>query len=476
METIFFPNHNISSERMTEFTSSLRGELILPENEKYEESRQVYNAMIDRYPAAIVYCLDVADVISCVKFAKQEGIITAIRAGGHNGAGLGVVDDGLVIDLSRMNGIRINPDGSDVRVEGGCLLRDIDHATSAFGKAVPTGIFSTTGISGLTLGGGLGHLSRAYGLSIDNLIEADVVLADGTLVRASEDSLPDLFWAIRGGGGNFGIVTSFLFQLQDVSFIQGGPMLWHLEEAEEIMPYYRDFILSAPKEIYCYFAFLTVPPVSLFPEHLHLKKMCGLIWCNVNAGSESDKALKHFRDFKTPALDYVGPIPFASLQGLFDALYPAGLQWYWKANFVKELTEKSIEENISYAYQMPTAQCTMHLYPINGASHQKSSSETAWGYRDANWSQVIVGVDKNPIHKEDITNWAKAYWAAVNPHSAGGGYVNFMMDEGTDQVKASYNENYERLSIIKAKYDPDNFFRVNQNIKPKSDESNNPHL
>lgn len=468
METVLFPKKSISIECIEEFTSSLRGELILPENEKYEESRQVYNAMINRYPAAIVYCLDVADVICCVKFAKQEGIITAIRAGGHNGAGLGVVDDGLVIDLSRMNGIRIDPDGSTVRVEGGCLLKDIDHATSAFGKAVPTGIFSTTGISGLTLGGGLGHLSRAYGLSIDNLIEADVVLADGSLITTSEDSLPDLFWAIRGGGGNFGVVTSFLFQLQDVSNIEGGPMLWHLEEAEEIMPFYRDFILSASNKIYCYFAFLTVPPVSLFPEHLHLKKMCGLVWCNVHGGSESETALKHFRDFKAPALDYVGPIPFASLQSLFDALYPKGLQWYWKANFVKDLTEKSIEENINYAHQMPTAKCTMHLYPINGACHQKLSSETAWGYRDANWSQVIVGVDQNPAHKEEITKWAKQYWEAVHPHSEEGGYVNFMMEEGEDKVKASYGENYEKLSKIKAKYDGDNFFSVNQNIKPKN--------
>lgn len=470
MGTVSFPKLTISEDAIEEFLGSLRGEVILSQNEKYEEARKVYNAMIDRYPAAIVYCEDVADVISCVKFAKQEGIITAIRAGGHNAGGLGVVDDGLVIDLSRMNGIRVDPDASTVRVEGGCLLRDMDHATSAFGKAVPTGIFSTTGISGLTLGGGLGHLSRAYGLSIDNLIEADIVLADGSLVKTDKDTLPDLFWAIRGGGGNFGVVTSFLFRLHDVSKTQAGPMLWHLEDAEEILPYYRDFILSAPNEIYCYFAFLTVPAVSLFPEHLHLKKMCGLIWCNVKGGAESEAALSHFRDFKTPALDYVGPMPFSSLQGLFDDLYPAGLQWYWKANFVKDLTDISIEENIKFAHQMPTAQCTMHLYPVNGACHQKSNADTAWGYREANWSQVIVGVDKNPAYKEDITIWAKAYWNAVHPHSEEGGYVNFMMEEGLDRVKASYGKNYDKLSKIKAKYDPDNFFRVNQNIKPNNNQ------
>ncbi|MEB2776639.1 FAD-dependent oxidoreductase [Algoriphagus sp. D3-2-R+10] len=468
MKTVSFPNRTISIKSIEEFISSLRGELIVPDDEKYNDSRQVYNAMIDRYPAAIVYCEDVADVISCVKFAKREGIITAIRAGGHNGGGLGIVDDGLVIDLSKMNGIRVDPNTNTVRAEGGCLLRDLDHATSAFGKAVPAGIFSTTGISGLTLGGGLGHLSRAYGLSIDNLIEADVVLADGSLVKTSEDSLPDLFWAIRGGGGNFGVVTSFLFRLQDVSNIQAGPILWHLEDAEEIMPFYQDFILSAPNEIYCYFAFLTVPPVSLFPEHLHLKKMCGLVWCNVGDGPGSEKALKYFRDFKTPALDYVGPMPFVSLQSMFDALYPKGLQWYWKANFVKNLTEKSIAENIKYAHQMPTSQCTMHLYPVNGACHQKSSDDTAWGYRGANWSQVIVGVDQNPIKKEEITNWAKEYWDAVHPHSEEGGYVNFMMEEGLDRIKASYGKNYEKLSEIKEKYDSDNFFRVNQNIRPKN--------
>lgn len=467
METISTQRvSSIDEQKLNDFRSSIRGSFISRQDESYEDERKVYNGMIDRYPLFIVKCRDVADVMSAVNFARENKLLTAVRSGGHNAGGLGVCDDGLVIDLSLMRGTRVDLKNNTVRAEGGALLGDIDHATQAFNKAIPTGIFSTTGIAGLTLGGGLGHLSRAYGLAIDNLVEADVVLANGTLVTASEKENPDLFWAIRGGGGNFGIVTSFLFKLSDAGTVYAGPMLWHMEDGEEILRFYKDYILKAPNSVYCYFALLTVPPVPIFPKELHLKKMCGLVWCNVGDLQKSTKAVDEFRNFKKPALDYVGPMPFSGLQSLFDALYPKGLQWYWKADFVKELSETSIRLNINFGYKLPTPQSTMHLYPINGAVHKMKKDDTAFRYRDANWAQVIVGIDPEPANREKITSWAKEYWEAMHPHSAGGAYINFMMEEGQDRIKSSYGENYQKLAKIKAKYDPSNFFRVNQNVVP----------
>jgi FAD/FMN-containing dehydrogenase len=449
------------------FKNAIRGQIILKGDAAYDTERQVYNGMIDKYPALIVKCRDVADVIACVNFGRDNKILTAIRSGGHNAGGLGLCDDGLVIDLSLMKGIRVDQKSNTVRVEGGCLLGDIDHATHAFGKAVPSGILSTTGIAGLMLGGGLGHLSRAYGLTIDSLIEADVVLANGKLVTASENENTDLFWAIRGGGGNFGVVTSFLFRMHDAGTVYGGPMLWHIADGEEMMRYYRDFILKAPNTIYCYFAWLTVPPVPIFPTELHLKKMCGLLWCNVGDPKKAEQAVTTFRNYKKPALDYVGFIPYTGLQSMFDALYPKGLQWYWKADFVKNLSDEAVKVNVKYGNLLPTPHSSMHFYPINGACHNKKNDETAWSYRDANWAQVIVGIDPDPKNKEKISSWAKEYWEALHPFSAGGAYINFMMEEGQDRVKASYRDNYDRLAKVKAKYDPQNFFRVNQNIEPK---------
>jgi hypothetical protein len=450
------------------FKETIHGALITAEDASYEEERSVYNGMIDRYPAMILKCRDVADVVAAVNFAKEAQVLVAIRGGGHNAAGLGVCDGGLVIDLSLMKGIRVDLKANTIRVEGGCTLRDIDHVTQQFGKAVPSGVLSSTGITGLTLGGGIGHLSRKYGLSVDSLLEADVVLANGRLVTASERENSDLFWAIRGGGGNFGVITSFLFKMHDAGTIYGGPTLWHLEDAGEIMRFYRDFILKAPTDVYCYFAFLTVPPVPMFPSEFHLKKMCALLWCNVGNLEKAAKAVQVCRDLKKPALDYAGPMPYAALQGLFDALYPKGLQWYWKADFVKELSDEAIKINLEHANKLPSTHSTMHLYPINGACHKKKNKDTAFSYRDANWAQVIVGVDPDSVNKEKISSWARKYWEAVHPFSAGGAYINFMMEEGQERIKASYRDNYQRLVKIKTKYDPGNFFRVNQNIKPSS--------
>ena len=352
------PGLAVEDQTFENLKSAIRGHIITQHDPSYEDERKVYNGMIDRYPSLVIKCCDVADVITSVNFARDHKILVAIRGGGHNAGGLGVCDGGIVIDLSLMKGTRIDLNANTIRAEGGCLLGDIDHATQVFGKAIPTGILSSTGISGLTLGGGLGHLSRAYGLTIDNLIEADVVLANGKLVTASEKEHRDLFWAIRGGGGNFGVVTSFLFQMHDAGTVYGGPMLWHIEQADEMMEFYRDYILNAPNEVYCYFAFLTVPPVPIFPAELHLKKMCGLVWCNVGDLDKAAKAVQVFRNFRNPALDYTGPIPYAALQSLFDALYPKGMQWYWKADFVKDLSREAIKINVRHGQKLPTTHST----------------------------------------------------------------------------------------------------------------------
>ena len=457
----------LNEATVEEFKASLGGELIQSGDKVYDEARKVYNGMIDRRPRLIVRCSDVADVIAGVNFGRQNELLIAIRGDGHNAGGLGVCDEGLVIDLSPINYTRVDPAAGTVRIGGGCTWRQVDHATHVFGLAVPSGIISTTGVGGLTLGGGLGHLTRACGLTIDNLLAADLVLADGQFVTASAKENVDLFWAIRGGGGNFGVATSFLFKAHAVHTDYAGPMLWPLEQATEVMQWYREFIVQAPENISGFFTFLVVPPGPPFPEHLHLKTMCGIVWCYTGPLEEAEGIFKPIRTFRPPALDLVGPRPHPVVQSMFDALYPPGLQWYWKADFVKELSDEAIALHVEYGSKIPTMHSTTHFYPINGRAHQVAKSDTAWSYRDAVWAQVIVGVDPDPANKERIVAWARDYWNALHPYSAGGAYVNFMMEEeGEDRVKASYGENYERMVAVKNKYDPTNVFRVNQNIKP----------
>ena len=432
----------LSEAVIAAFKSNLRGELIAPGDSSYDAARSVYNAMINRRPRLIARCADVADVMAAVKFGREQGLLTAIRGGGHNAGGLGVCDDGLVIDLSPMDYVHVDSRRRTVLVGAGALWRHVDHATHPFGLAVPSGIISTTGVAGLTLGGGIGYLTRRYGLTIDNLLAVEMVLADGRFVTANAKENSDLFWAVRGGGGNFGVVTSFLFKAQPVHTVYGGPMLWRMEDAAEIMRWYRRFIATAPNDIYGFFAFHTVPPWPPFPEHLHNKKMCGIVWCYTGAMKKAEKVFKPIRGFKTPALDLVGPIPHPALQSLFDRLYPSGMQWYWKADFVKTLSDEAIAQHIRHAEEMPTLQSTMHLYPINGAVRRVKKSATPWWHRDATWSQVIVGVDPNPANKDKVSNWAKEYWSALHPYSTGGAYINFMMEEGEDRIRATYGSNY----------------------------------
>jgi FAD/FMN-containing dehydrogenase len=449
------------------FRTGLRGELIRRGDPQYDDARKVYNGMIHKKPQMIVRCADVVDVIGSVKFARENDLLLAIRCGGHNAGGLGICDDGLVIDLAPIKYTRVDPAARTVTVGGGCVWGDVDHATHGFGLATPSGIISTTGVGGLTLGGGIGHLTRKCGLSIDNLLSADVVLANGEFVKANAEENPDLFWALRGGGGNFGVVTSFTFRLHPIDTLYAGPMLYELSETVDVMKWYRELIPGAPDDLNGFFAFLTVPPAPPFPEHLHMKKMCGVVWAYAGSLEKAEEAFGPIRAFKKPALDLVGPLPQPALQSMFDALYPPGLQWYWRADFVNEISDDAIAQHIRFGESLPTMHSTMHMYPINGAAARVGKGDTAWNYRDSKWAQVIVGVDPDPANKEKITSWTKSYYEAVHPFSAGGAYVNFLMgDEGEERVKKTYAGNYDRLARIKEKYDPTNFFRVNQNIKP----------
>ena len=457
---------DVMTTGVEELRAAVRGSVIGREDAGYDEARQLYNAMIDKRPALIVRCADVADVIAAVNFGRDGGLDTAISGGGHNGGGLGSVDDGLVIDLSGMRSVRVAPDGETADVAGGALFGDIDHATHAIGRATPGGIISTTGAGGLILGGGIGHLTRKCGLSIDNVLGADVVLADGSLVTANENENEDLYWGIRGGGGNFGVVTSITLQLHPVGMVAAGPMLWPLEHAADVLRWYREFLPSAPEDLNGFFAFLTVPPGPPFPEELHLQKMCGVVWSWAGALEDADSALAEARSLPGIALDGVQPMPLPVLQGAFDEIYPAGDQWYWRADFVKDIPNEAIERHVEFAEKLPTWKSTMHLYPIDGAARRVGPTDTPWAYRDATWASVMVGVDSDPANAEAIKSWTVDYWDALHPYSAGGAYVNMMMDEGQERVQASYQENYDRLTKVKAKYDPDNFFHVNQNIKP----------
>lgn len=450
-----------------ELEKNLRGKIILPTDPGYDEARKVYNGMIDKYPAAIVQCADEGDIVSCINFARQNDMLLAVRAGGHHAAGLGVADNALVIDLSGMKEIKVNQSEKTVQVQGGCLLKELDAATHEAGMVVPSGIFGTTGVAGLTLGGGLGNFSRVFGLSIDNLLEADVILANGEMVKASERENSDLFWALRGGGGNFGVVTSFTFRMHPLHTVYAGPMLWEMEEAEEMMAWHDQFLEQAPNELSGYFAFLTVPPFAPFPEHLHLKKMCGVVWCYTGDLNEAEKVFAPIRARKLPALDFTGPIKVPDLQTLFDGLYPPGLFWYWKADYMKDLPDEAIKLHLKFANSMPTRYCTMHMYVIDGAASTLEKTATAWNYRDAKYAMVMVGISDKKEDQDKITAWTREYWEALHPFSLGGAYVNMMMDEGEDRIKASYGDNYKRLTQVKGKYDPENLFRVNQNIKPQ---------
>jgi FAD/FMN-containing dehydrogenase len=447
------------------FAGNLRGKLIRNTDAGYDDARALYNGMIDRHPLLIAQCVDVADVIAAVNFARDSALPHAIRGGGHNGPGLGSVDDGLVIDMSQMKGVRVDPRARTVRVGAGCTTGEVDHATHAFGQAVPFGIISTTGVAGLTLSGGHGYLTRQYGLAIDNLLEADVVLADGSFVTASETENTDLLWALRGGGGNFGVVTSFLFRTSPAKILYAGPIVFEMSDAPAVMRWYRQFQAGAPDDFYIFLGLQSVPGTAPFPEEHWNKRICVLLVAH--NGEDGEAAVNEIRSqLPTPIIDWCGPIPYTGLQAMFDPFYPKGMQWYWKGDFVKELPDAAIEAHVEHASKGNDFSC-MHLYPIDGAVQRRQRGETAWNTRDATWSMVIAAVDPDPAGAEFIKSWATDYWTAVHPHNLAGAYPNFMMaDEGEGRIKASFGDNYPRLANLKQKYDPANLFHVNQNIRP----------
>jgi len=464
MSTTIPPAH-VAHQELSDF----QGRLIGPDDRDYDQARAVFNAMIDKRPALIAQCADREDVAKAIGFARDHGLLLAVRGGGHNGAGLGTCNDGVVIDLSLLKEIQVDPDARTVRVGGGCTWGEVDRATGDYGLATPSGIISTTGVGGLTLGGGLGHLTRKCGLTIDNLLEAELVLASGEAVRANASENPDLYWAIRGGGGNFGVVTSFLFRLHHVGTIVGGPTFWPVELATEVLSVYREFLPSAPRELNGFFAFHTVPPAPPFPEEIHLRDVCGIVWCHVGPEEEAAKAMAPLLNaVPEPLMHGVQPMPHAMLQGAFDGLYPPGDQWYWRADFVNEIPDEAVELHARFGARLPSMKSTMHMYPIDGAAHDVGRSDTAWSYREAHWGSVFAGVDPDPANAGAISRWSIDYHEALHRYSAGGAYVNMMMDEGEERVRASYRDNYDRLARVKRTYDPDNLFRINQNIRPTS--------
>ena len=452
----------------TTLAQSLRGRLVVPTDADYDDVRALYNGMIDKRPRMIARCVDTADVITCVNYAREQRLLVAIRGGGHNGPGLGSCDDGLLIDLSLMKSVRVDPATRTVRVEAGCTSGDVDHATHAFGLAVPFGIVSTTGVAGLTLGGGTGYLTRKYGLTIDNLLEADVVLADGRFVTTSAKEHPDLFWALRGGGGNFGVVTSFLFQAHPVSTVYAGPIFWDAVHAPVVLRAFREFLAEAPEELGSFPGLKTVPSMDPFPKEYWGRRACAVISCYSGPVAEGEGLMARLLDkVPAPAFNWMGAMPLPAMNALFDPFFPKGLQWYWKGDFVKTLTDEAIDVHIAQAAKAPSEICLMHLYPISGAVHRVAKDATAWHVRDASFSMVIAAIDPDPKKAESLKAWGRGYWKAVHPFNMDGGYVNFMMDdEASGRLQASYGGNFARLAMVKAKYDPTNLFRVNQNIEP----------
>ncbi|MFI1394661.1 FAD-binding oxidoreductase [Streptomyces sp. NPDC020681] len=447
--------------------TTLRGPVIAPQDPEYSEARQIYNAMIDRRPAAFVRCSDAADVMNAVDFVRDHGLELAVLGGGHSGPGLGLVDDGVTVDLSPMRWVRVDPATKTAQVGGGSTLGDLDHATHAFGLAVPAGIMSTTGVGGLTLGGGHGYLTRKYGLTIDSLLSADVVLADGSFVTANEKEHQDLFWALRGGGGNFGVVTSFTYQLHPVHTVGVAVTVWTLDHIREVLEWYREFQPHASEDLYGFFAVLTVPPGPPFPEEIHGQKMCGVVWCWTGDLDRIDEAFAPVSRPAPPAFHFAAPMPYPALQTMFDGLIPKGLQWYWRGDFFDRITDEAIGVHAKYAEGVPSDLSTMHLYPVDGAAHRVGPMDTAWAYRDAVWSGVVGGIDPDPANAATITQWAKDYLDELHPTSMGGSYINFLgADEGQDRVEATYRGHYGRLAGVKRSYDPYNLFHANQNIEP----------
>ena len=445
---------------------SLEGGLIRPGDASYEEARTLFNSMIDKRPAAVAQCATTEDVVTALRFGQQYGLEIAVRAGGHSVAGMSLCEGGLVIDVRPMKHIEVDPARRTARVGAGCTWGEVDRATQEHGLATTGGRVSSTGVAGLTLGGGIGCLARGLGLSCDNLISADVVTADGRLLMSNENVNADLFWALRGGGGNFGVVTSFEFKLAPIKDIYGGPMFFELEDAGDVIRFYRDFIVDAPETFGGFPAFQIAPPLPFIPEDRHGETFLAFVACWAGPLDEGGTVLKPIHDVAPVVAEHVGPMPYPALNAAFDALAPPGLQHYWKANFVKELTDDAIEAHLAHGPKVPVVNSTVHIYSINGASHRVAPDATAFAYRDATFATVIAGMWPDPAENEANIKWVRDYYDATAPLSEEGGYINFMAEDDQSRIKANYKGNYDRLVDVKRKYDPDNLFHLNQNIKP----------
>ncbi len=432
----------------------------------YDEARAVHNGMFDKHPKVIVQAEQVADVIGAVNFARDTGLDLAVKGGGHSAPGFGTNDGGVVIDLSLLRHVHVDPRTQTARAGGGATWGDFNYATHAYGLATTGGIVSTTGIAGLTLGGGIGYLARGYGLSIDNLISAEVVTADGQVRMASKDEHPDLFWALRGGGGNFGVVTSFDFQLHPVDDVYVGLFFYELEEAGNLLRFFRDFIKTAPEAYGAFPAFQIAPPLEFVPAERHGDTFCAAIVHWSGPLDEGESAMKPFRDLAPRVAEMVGPMPYPALNGAFDALFPKGIRSYWKGSFVTELNDDAIAAHVTHGSRVPEVSATMHLYPINGACHRVGADETAFAFRHATFSTVIVCAWQDPAKDRERIQWVRDYYQATAPHSEPGGYVNFMAEDDEARVPENYGPHYSRLTEIKRAYDPDNLFHLNQNIPP----------
>jgi len=450
---------------LQELREHVRGAVITPADEGYDRARAVYNAMIDRHPRLIVRCANAGDVIAAVRYARERDLEVAVRGGGHSVPGFGTCD-GVVIDLSGMRAVRVDPTNGTARAEGGATWGDFNAATYAFGLATTGGIISTTGVSGLTLGGGIGHLSRGCGLSCDNLVSADVVLADGRFVFAGEHENEDLLWALRGGGGNFGAVTSLEFRLHPVEDAYGALMFFALSAAGDLLRCYREFIADAPERLGLFPAFQIAPPLPFIPPERHGEPFLAFVGCWSGPVEEGERVLAPLREVAPVVAEHMGPMPYPALNSAFDVLVPPGLQHYWKANFVVELTDAAIEAHLRHGPKVPVVNSTMHIYPINGACHRVAPDATAFSHRDANFATVIAGMWPDPADNPARIAWVRDYYAATAPHSKPGGYVNFMAGDDQERVRANYGANYPRLAEIKRRYDPDNVFHLNQNIRP----------
>jgi FAD/FMN-containing dehydrogenase len=452
---------------LRELEESFRGQLVRRENPTYDEHRRVWNGSIDRFPALIARCAGVADVIAVVRFARKAGLPVAIRGGGHSFPGLSVCDGGIVIDLGPMKGIRVDPEARTARAQAGVLWGELDRETQAFGLATTGGIVTHTGVAGLTLGGGIGWLQRKHGLTIDQLLGMDLVTAEGDLVKASESENPDLFWGLRGGGGNFGIVTEFEFRLHPVGpIVFAGPIFWPLEKAPDLLRFYREWSAEAPDELMTIVVQRKAPPLSFVPAELHGKPVVSVACCYAGPVDEGEKVVRPLKAFASPVLDLCEPKPYVVHQAMFDASFPHDWWYYMRACDVAELSDEVIDIAVEHALQIRSPLTAFPIWQLGGAVARVAEEETAFNGRGAGHTFNITGMTATVEGFDAEREWVRTFWSALEPHHTSV-YVNFLMDEGQGRVREAYgSEKYDRLQALKRQYDPDNFFRLNQNIPP----------